>query len=117
MITNLQFWTMVAGLIAYVVAYYVPTFPLSGEQILAAILFILGLIGVVPQVRANAIGLAAVPVYKMKAFWVLVVGLTGFVVNYYLPTFPYDTTVILGIVIFVLNQLGINPELRARNLL
>lgn len=117
MVQSLQFWTLVAGLVAYVAKYYFPTLPLDATGILAGILFVLGLIGVVPQVRANQRGLAVGNIFASKALWILIVGLVGFVVRFYAPTFPYDDTVILGIVIFVLNQVGINPELRAKSLL
>lgn len=118
MINVLQFWVLVAGLIAFVAKFFYPDFPLDEQQILAAVLFLLGLIGVTPQarlaMRSSALGLG--DLLKSLAFWTMVVGLAEFVIHYYLPDFPLDQANLLAIVIFVLQQFGINPELRARGL-
>ena len=115
MINTLQFWTLVAGLVAFVARFFYPAFPFDEQQILAALLFVLGLIGIVPQIRMRS----AVPFNLLKslAFWVLVVGLVEFVVHYYLPDFPLGQANLLALVVFVLNQLGINPELRRHGIL
>lgn len=115
MISNLQFWTLAVALVAYVLKYFLPGFPLDEQQILAAVLFVLGLLGIVPQFKVR--GFLGVGILQSKAFWGLVAGLIGFIVHYYAPDFPYDDAVVLSVIIFVLNAIGINPELRARGVL
>lgn len=115
MIYKLQFWTLIAGLLAYIVKYLYPDTPITEADILAGVLFILGLIGVVPTVRGireSVYGATTVDIFKSLAFWTLVAGLVGFVVRFYAPNFPYTDAVILGIIIYLLNQIGINPQLR-----
>jgi len=115
MIASLQFWTLVVALVVFVLKYFLPGFPLDEQQILAAVFFVLGLLGIVPQLKARDVRGAGI--LKSKAFWALVAGLIGFIVHYYAPDFPYDDAVVLSVIIFVLNAIGINPELRARGLL
>lgn len=115
MIYKLQFWTLVVALATFVAKYFYPNLPLSEADILAGVLFLLGLIGVVPTIQAvfgKRLGFLVSDIFKSKAFWVLVAGLVGFVLRFYAPQFPYSDAVILAVVIFILNQLGINPELR-----
>jgi hypothetical protein len=115
MVYKFQFWTLVAGLAAYVAKYFYPDLPLGEESILAGVLFLLGLVGVVPTVlgiRESKYGAVASDIFKSMAFWVLVAGLVGFIARFYAPAFPYSDAVILSVVIFLLNQFGINPQLR-----
>ena len=49
------FWTLVAGLIAFVAKNQVPTFPLTEVEILALILFVLNLFGITPELRARGL--------------------------------------------------------------
>ena len=49
------FWGMVAALLAYVVKLLVPTFPLDETQILGIVLFVLGLFGIYPELRARGL--------------------------------------------------------------
>lgn len=114
MVNQLQFWVLVAGLISFVARYFYPDFPLDEAQILAAALFFLGLIGVYPQYR-GAVG--AVSILKSLAFWTLIAGLIGFILRYFYPDFPYSDAVILAVIVWVLGQIGIVPELRARGVL
>ena len=115
MIEKLQFWTLVVALLTYVLRFFFPGFPLDETQILSIVLFLLGLFGVVPQLRFR--GLAEGTIFASKAFWTLVAGLIVFVVHFYAPDFPLDQAVLLSVIVFVLNQLGINPELRSRGLM
>jgi len=114
---SLTFWTLVAGLLAFVAKYFFPAFPLDTAGILALILFVLGLIGVVPAVRALGFrGAVAGGIVNSLAFWQLVAGLLFFVVRFLAPDFPLDQGVILGVILFILGWFGIKPELRARGL-
>jgi uncharacterized membrane protein YqjE len=112
---SLTFWTLVAGLVAFVLRWYFPTFPFDAVTILAAILFALGLIGVVPQLRAQR-ALTA-PVVNSLAFWQLIAGLVIFVLHFFAPSFPFDQMAVLAFFLFVLGFFGIHPELRARGLI
>ena len=112
---SLTFWTLVAGLLAFVARFFYPAFPLDAVQILAAIMFVLGLIGVMPQFRATRTLTGSI-VHSL-AFWQLVAGLLVFVVRFFAPTFPFDQTVIVGFIIFILSFFGIYPELRIRGLI
>lgn len=115
---SLTFWTLVAGLLAFVATFFFPNFPLDVAGILALILFALGLIGVVPAFRSMGVrGALAGGIVNTLAFWQLVAGLLFFVVRFFAPSFPMDQGVILGAILFILGWFGIKPELRARGLL
>ena len=115
MFNSLTFWTLVAGLIVFLAKFFQPSFPLTQDQILAAIVFLLGLVNVYPTVRGLVKRLVTFSdLLKSKPFWVLIAGLAGFVVRYYFPTFPLDDMAILGALIFILGFFNINPELRAK---
>ena len=64
---SLTFWTLVAGLLAFVAKFFLPTFPLDAVQILAAVLFLLGLFGVTPAFRAQ--GAMTAGIASSLAFW------------------------------------------------
>jgi len=49
------FWTLVAGLLAYVIKLFLPAFPLDEVGILALIVFILGLFNIVPELRSRGL--------------------------------------------------------------
>jgi uncharacterized membrane protein YqjE len=117
MFSSLTFWTLVAGVVAFVVKFFWPSFPLDNTAILSAILFLLGLFGVVPTVRAIRRGILATSIFGSMAFWELVVGLVSFVIHYFAPTFPLSDAVILALVVYVVGLFGITPELRMRGLL
>lgn len=114
-IYSLQFWTLVVALLVYVVKYYFPIFPFDNAQILAAVLFLLGLIGVVPQAQLR--GASFGDLLHSKAFWTLVAGIVAFLAHFFAPEFPLDGAVILALIVFVLNSAGINPELRRAGIL
>jgi len=110
---SLQFWTLLVGIVAFVLRYYLPAFPLSEEAILSLVLFVLGLIGVVPQFRAKA----AIPgIFNSLAFWQLVAGFVSFIITFFAPSFPFGFEAILALFLFVLGFFGVYPELRARGL-
>lgn len=112
---SLTFWTLVAGLLAFVAKFFFPAFPLDAAGILALVLFLLGLIGVVPSIRAR--GALTVSIANSLAFWQLVAGLLYFVFKFFAPGLPVDETVVLGVIIFILGYFNVHPELRARGLL
>ena len=112
---SLTFWTLVVGLLAFVVRFFFPTFPLDEATILSAVLFVLGLIGVYPQIRAQ--GALTTSIIHSLAFWQLVAGLVTFILHFFAPSFPFDQAVILAFFLFVLGYFNIHPELRLRGLL
>lgn len=115
---SLTFWTLLVGVIAFVLRWYFPTFPLDEVSILAAVLFVLGLIGITPTLRAR--GLRATltpPVINSLAFWQLIAGFVAFVIHFFAPDFPFGAEAILAVILFVLGYIGITPELRARGLI
>jgi uncharacterized membrane protein YdcZ (DUF606 family) len=124
---SLTFWTLVAGLLAFLGKFIVPTFPLTADQILALIVSALGLVNVVPDLRVgvmvarvtsdNSTVDVLMRLLRSKPFWTLVAGLIGFVVRYYFPTFPLDDLTILGLIVFALGMFNITPELATRGLI
>lgn len=114
---SLTFWTLLVGLLGFVLRWYLPAFPLDEVSILALVLFALGLIGIVPTVRSNGFrALGSVPVVNSLAFWQLVAGFVAFVIHFFAPAFPFSNETILAVILFVLGYVGITPELRARGL-
>ena len=113
---SLQFWVLLAGLLAFVARFFFPAFPLDEAQILAAALFLLGLLGVTPSVQRafSNRSVTGLDLFHSKAFWTLLAGLVSFVIHYFAPEFPLDQAALLGIIIFVLGQFGIIPELWER---
>lgn len=49
---------------------------------------------------------------KSLKFWVLVAGLALFVIQAYVPSFPFSEDALLKFVLFVLGLLHITPELK-----
>lgn len=49
------FLTLVAGLLAFVAKYFYPDFPFSEVEILAAIIFVLNLFKIKPELRARGL--------------------------------------------------------------
>lgn len=112
---SLTFWTLLIGLVMFVVTFYVPAFPLSAGSVSALVLFVLGLIGIYPTIKAQGLrGALAGGVVNVLAFWQLVAGFILFVITYFAPNFPFDNSTILGVILFVLSYFGIKPELHAR---
>ena len=112
---SLYFWTLVVGLIAFVVKFYQPGFPLSEANILALVLFALGLFDVVPTFRVKGFRAAvAGGIVNVLAFWQLVAGFVIFVITYFAPTFPFTTERLLGVILFVLSFFQIKPQLQAQ---
>jgi hypothetical protein len=109
---SLTFWTLLVGLIGFAIRFYYAAFPLDNVSILALVLFALGLIGVVPAVRAR--GALEGDIIHSLAFWQLVAGFLVFVVHFFAPALPIDNVIILGIIMYVLSWFGVKPELKAR---
>jgi len=107
------FWALIAGLLAFVAKFFYSAFPLDEAQILATLLFILGLTGIVPAFRAGVRGVSLV---NSLAFWELVAGLLAFAVHYFAPQFPFEAGSILVLITFILGSIGITPELKVRGL-
>jgi hypothetical protein len=115
MFNSLSFWTMVAGLLAFVAKFFLPSFPIGDAEILALILFLLGLFEIVPEFRLRrAVGASVSDLLKSLPFWEMVAGLLSFIVLFYFPTFPLDANGVLGILLFVLALFKIGPELQMR---
>lgn len=111
---SLTFWTLLAGLAAFIARWYFPTFPLDETTILSVVLFALGLIGIVPQLKAR--GALTKSILYSLAFWQLVAGLVIFVLHFFAPSFPFDQATILAFFLFVLGYFGIDPELQVRGI-
>ena len=113
-IKSLKFWTLVAGFLAFVIGFYSPNFPFDEVAILSAILFLLSLFGIVPEVRH--LGLRSADIYKKKEFWLLVTGLLAFVANFFFPELGITSGILMGVVVFIFGIFGIELELKARGL-
>ena len=112
---SLTFWTLLVGVLAFVLTFYLPAFPLSAPNILALVLFALGLIGVWPAFRTYGFrGAFSSGIVNVLAFWQLIAGFVIFVITYFAPTFPVSTETVLGVILFVLSFFNIKPELRSR---
>lgn len=109
---SLTFWTLLVGLLGFVVRFYFPQFPLDDVSILALVLFVLGLIGVVPSVRAK--GALTSSIVNSLAFWQLVAGFLVFVIHFFAPSFPFGVENVLAVFLFILGYFNIHPELRSR---
>jgi len=118
MLQNLEFWTLLVGLILFVVKFFFPAFPFDETQVLAFVLFLLGLVGIYPQLmQRKLLGVTAGDLFKSKAFWTLVSGFGVFLIHQFLPAFPIDQAMLMGVILFVLARFGITPELMKRGLL
>ena len=114
---SLTFWTLLVGVVAFVLRWFFPAFPLDEPQILALVLFFLGLFGITPTIRANGFrALATPPIINSLAFWQLIAGFIAMVITFFAPNFPYGGEAVLALILFVLGLFGITPELRARGL-
>lgn len=112
---SLNFWTLLVGVVMFVMTFYVPNFPLSQQNVLALVLFVLGLIGVFPTFMALGFrGALAGGIVNVLAFWQLVAGFVWFVISYFAPAFPFTVETILGVILFILQIFQIKPELLAR---
>lgn len=111
---SLTFWTLIAGVLAFVVKFFQPNFPLDNQGILSLILFLLGLFNIVPTMRFQ--GATWIDLFKSLPFWTMVAGLLSFVVHFFFPDFPLDDVGVLAVIVYLLGLFGITPELRARNI-
>jgi hypothetical protein len=118
LLKSLKFWTLLVGLVLFAVKWYFPTFPLTFEQLLAAVLFFLGLVDIVPTLRAQGLrALATSPIVNSLAFWQLVAGLVAFILTTFAPNIGISPEIVLGVILFVLGLFQVHPELRARGLI
>ena len=53
LVKSLKFWVLVVGVVLFVIQAYVPSFPFSEDVLLKAVLFVLGLFGIEPELRAT----------------------------------------------------------------
>lgn len=110
---TLQILTAIAGLVAMFLKTVWPTFPLDDVQILALFMFLLGLIGVVPQLMFRR-GLTGTDGWlRSKAFWLALVGAANIALHAYLPDFPLVAADLAALVFWVLSLNGIVPEVKA----
>ena len=115
---SLTFWTLLVGIGMFVVQFYVPAFPLTTVNILALVLFALGLIGVTPTFRVFGFQAAFEGgIVASLAFWQLVAGFVLFVFTYFSPTFPFTNEAIMGIILYILSFFRIKPEFQSSELL
>lgn len=118
----LQIVTVIAGILYSVLKVLFPNLPLTTDQIVFVIVTLLGLFGVVVQLRNQSAIRKFDPnggnvILTSKAFWIMVAGLVSFVLTSYFPDFPVATVDIAGLLLWVLAQFGINPQLRSQGLL
>lgn len=52
LIKSLKFWILVVGVVLFIIQAYVPSFPFSEDTLLKAVLFVLGLFHIEPQIKA-----------------------------------------------------------------
>jgi hypothetical protein len=52
---SIIFWTLIAGLLAFVAKFFYPAFPLSEVEILALIIFVLNLFNIKPELQARGL--------------------------------------------------------------
>ena len=55
LLKSLKFWTLVVGLLLFVVTAYVPSFPFGEDTILKLLVFVLGLLGIQPELKARGL--------------------------------------------------------------
>lgn len=52
LVKSLKFWVLVVGVALFVIQAYVPSFPFSEDVLLKAVLFVLGLFHIEPEIRS-----------------------------------------------------------------
>lgn len=115
---SLTFWTLFVGVIAFIIRWYIPAFPLTEGQILSVVIFLLGLISIFPTLLARGFrAFVTPPILNSLAFIELLAGLVAFVLQTVAPDAPITRELVLGVILAVLAMLQIHPELRARDLI
>lgn len=117
-----QIVTIVAGLLLAALKAFFPTIPLTEEQIVLVVTFLLGLFGIVVQVRARAKLRQLDPnggnvILNSKAFWLLIASVLSLVVTSFFPDFPIAQVDIAGVLLWLVAQAGLNPQFRAQGLM
>lgn len=113
MFGDLRFWSLIAALIAFAAKLFNPSFPYDQTQVLLALLVFLALGGLYPKLR-YAVTVGWSDLLHSLEFWTLIAALISFVLHYYVPTFPFDQVAILGLILFILHLLGIEPSVISR---
>ena len=52
---SLNFWTLVAALIVFIIKFFVPSFPFDEALILKFFLFVLGVVNIHPELKARGL--------------------------------------------------------------
>ena len=108
---SFTFWTLFVGVVAFIIRWYFPTFPLDNAQILSLVLFLLGLIGIFPTLRARGFrALVTPPILNSLAFIELLAGLVAFIFNTVAPDAPISRDLVLGVLLSLLALIQIYPE-------
>ena len=55
LLKSLNFWVLVVGLLAFVLKFFVPSFPFDESTILKFVLFLLGLVNIHPELKARGL--------------------------------------------------------------
>lgn len=53
LIKSLKFWILIVAVVLFIIQAYVPSFPFNEDTLLKAILFILGLFNIEPEIKAQ----------------------------------------------------------------
>lgn len=109
---SLNFWTLLVGLIVYVVTFFVPTFPFNQMEVLSAVLFVLGLINIHPTFKFAS--LTWIDLFGKMDFWLALTGFVSFVVTYYKPDWGWTQGMLMSVVLAILALFKIKPELKYR---
>ena len=104
--------TMLVALVGFVLRFLNPAFPFDNTQILAFVLFVLGLGGIVPTVAKLGLMATFSDLWHSLAFWTLVAGVVEYLVHAYIPSFPLDQINVLAVILYVLSDVGIVPQLK-----
>jgi len=55
LLKSLRFWTLLVGLVLFAIQAYVPSFPFGEDTILQLVVFVLGLLGIQPELKARGL--------------------------------------------------------------
>lgn len=114
MLNNLQFWTLLAGFLAFVAKFFWPELPLDATLILSVIMVALAAFGIYPKFRYAYARVTMGDLVNSLEFWTLLAGLAGFVIYYYAPDFPFEEGALLATILYILKLFGISPSVLER---
>lgn len=115
-IVPLQIVTALVGVLCFFLRMVWPAFPLDNQTVLTIVIGILGLLGVIVQIRyrgARLFSLAADSWLRSRAFWIAIGAAINIVMHAYWPEFPLVESDLVVILCWIVAQFGINPEARA----